>query len=549
MLEPKFHGGTMIRSFLGVLAISATAMGATQNIEAVPGEYVVKLKNSAGVQAHSINTLSKSLGMQVKDVLTSSGQYILVKSASRAAVSANPNVEYAEPNLIYHLVGSPNDVQYGQLWGMNNTGQPIKDSKGVEIPGVAGIDIGAEKAWEITTGSKDVIVAVIDTGVGRNIEDIKDNMWVNEAELKGKAGTDDDKNGFVDDIYGMDFANNDSDPMDDHGHGSHVSGTIGARGDNALDVAGVTWNVRIMALKFLSASGSGSLEGAIKAIDYATNKGANVMSNSWGGGGFSQALMDAITRAKDKGILFVAAAGNAGQNNDNTPTYPASYKVDNILTVAAVDNKGSLASFSCFGVNSVHVGAPGVNVISTTPSGLQVWNGTSMATPHVSGVAALLKAKFPEMKAADLKERIISTAKPLPALRGKVSSAGMVNAYLALTNQQAPPDPNDPNKWATKAYTLSSPHPYGNKADMKFDVKVEGAKRFALHFSNFETEVGYDFVKIYSSTGTLVQTLSGKHSNEFSVVIDGDSAVIQLTSDTDIDAHGFDIDKVAVKME
>jgi subtilisin family serine protease len=539
----------MKKVLLGALFLGAAVAFAAQTTaqQYVPGEYVVKLKKQSGIRAQSVSALSAALGVQVKEFLTSDKDFVLVKSKGEmsgviGALSKNSNVQYAEPNMIYHILGSPNDTQYGQLWGMNNTGQTINGK-----PGVAGVDIGAEKAWTISTGSKKVVVAVIDTGFDRDLPDLKDNAWTNEAELNGKAGVDDDKNGYVDDVYGWDFANNDNDPMDDHGHGSHVSGTIGARGDNALDVAGVNWNVSIMGVKFLTADGSGTLDAAIKAIDYATKMGANVMSNSWGGGGFTQSLYDVIKKASDKGVLFVAAAGNASTNNDMTPTYPASYQLPNIIAVAAVDNQGSLASFSCYGAKSVHVGAPGVDILSTTPTGLQSWNGTSMATPHVSGVAALVKAAFPDMSMAEIRDRIIKTAVPLAKLKGKTVSGGIVNAYNALTNTMPPPDPNDPANWDSTPYAASSAHPYASNSNTSAVIKIDGAKKFALHFSKFETETGYDFVKLLDANGVVIQTLSGNHTDEFTTVINGDSVTLQFTSDSDVTGYGFDIDKAAIQ--
>jgi thermitase len=542
----------MKKILLGALVFCGSAALAAQNIEYVPGEYVVKLKKQRGLRAQSVSNLSARLGMEVKEYLTYDRDFILVKSnapitSALTSLTNNEAVEYAEPNMIYHIVGTqstPNDEKYGELWGMNNAGQTING-----VAGTAGVDIGAEKAWTMQTGSDKVVVAVIDTGFDRNIADLKDNAWVNTAELNGVAGKDDDKNGYVDDIYGYDFANNDADPMDDHGHGSHCSGTIGAKGDNSKDVVGVNWNVKIMGVKFLTAQGSGTLDGAVKAIDYATKMGAHVMSNSWGGGGFTQSLFDVIKKANDKGILFIAAAGNSKQNNDVTPTYPAGYQVANVISVAAIDNTGALASFSCYGAKSVHVGAPGVDILSTTPTGLQSWKGTSMATPHVSGVAALLRAQYPDMTIAEIKERIVKTAKPLAGLKGKTISGGLVDAYNALTNTKPPPDPNDPSNWNTVAYSAASDHPYKAGANVAMEIKVEGAKRFAIHFSKFETETGYDFVKLFDKNGAQLQSLSGNHTDEFTTVVEGDSVTLKLTSDTDINGYGFDIDKVAVKNE
>src|SRR5690606_1467341 len=220
--------------------------------------------------------------------------------------------------------------------------------------------------------------------------DLAANMWTNTGEVPGN-GIDDDGNGVADDVHGANFVPTvaTGDPMDDNGHGTHVAGTIGAVTNNHLGVAGVNWETRIMALKFLSASGSGTTAGAIRAIEYAIANGANIMNNSWGGGGFSRALEDAIREAHDAGILFVAAAGNSSQNNDTNPFYPASYDVPNVMSVMATDQDDDKAGCSHFGLASVGLGAPGVGILSTTPGGsFDSFNGTSMASPHVAGAAA-----------------------------------------------------------------------------------------------------------------------------------------------------------------
>ncbi|NDD93079.1 hypothetical protein EBZ37_13485 [bacterium] len=255
-------------------------------------------------------------------------------------------------------------------------------------------------------------------------------------------GVDDDGNGFIDDVHGWNFAAKSSNSSDDQGHGSHCAGTIGGSGNNSIGVAGVNWQVTMMPVKFLDAQGGGTLQGAVEAINYARTMGAKIMSNSWGGGGASQALKEAIEKARDAGILFVAAAGNDGTDNDSRPVYPAAYPVENVLAVSAVDNQGGLADFSNFGKKTVHVAAPGVNVMSSTKgSSYRSLSGTSMACPHVSGVGALLLSINPSMSYSELKERIMKTSQPLASVRRKVVSRGMVSAYNAINNiREANPD-------------------------------------------------------------------------------------------------------------
>lgn len=518
--------------------------------EAVPGEFIVKLRPQISMM--SLDFLSARLGAKIKSkILDDENFYVIqkpmieMKSAVIKEISQDPMVEYVEPNFIYRASALPNDPDFSKLWGLKNSGQ--KDS--ANQVGKAGIDIGAEEAWNITTGSKDVVVAVIDTGINYTHQDLKNNVWTNEAEAKGKPGVDDDKNGYVDDIHGYDFANNDGDPKDDQGHGSHCSGTIGGRGDDGVGLAGVNWNVRIMGVKFLDNQGSGTLEAAIKSIDYATKAGAKIMSNSWGGGGYSKALEESIQRADQAGALFIAAAGNESNNNDVKSSYPASYKIDNIISVAAIDNQGNTASFTNYGAKTVHLAAPGVNIYSSlnTDKGYDSWSGTSMATPHVSGVAALLAAHEPNLTALEIKERLLNTVVPLASLKKKTITGGMVNAYYALTNQKAPADPNDPELWNKVDLQISSAHPYGKNENKIFEAHVEGASEFSLYFENFDLEKGYDFVKIYDANGAVVQTLTGKQPGTWSSVIKGDYAKIVLTSDNSLELTGFDITKAALR--
>jgi subtilisin family serine protease len=341
-------------------------------------------------------------------------------------LSANQNIGYAEPNYIQKAIGIPNDTRFDDLWGMHNTGQ---------TGGTADADIDAVEAWDTFTGSHDVVVAVIDTGVDYNHVDLVDNRWVNEGEIPGN-GVDDDGNGYIDDVYGYDFAYDDGDPMDVQSHGTHCSGTIGGVGNNSIGVAGVSHAVRIMAVKFLDDSGSGSTDDAIDSVIYAVDNGAQILSNSWGcypGYCYSQALENAIRYAYDHNVLFVAAAGNDDNNNDVIPTYPASYDVPNVLAVASTDHNDAKASSSSYGLTNVDLGAPGVNILSTVPGdGYDHFSGTSMATPHVSGAAALLKGYNPSLSALELKSIIMDSVDPVASMNGITVTGGRLNINNAL---------------------------------------------------------------------------------------------------------------------
>jgi len=409
------------------------------------------------------------------------GFFSLVAPGAAAAdvlgwASRSPGVAYVEPDFVITSAALPNDPSFGQLWGLNNVGQS---------GGVSDADIDAPEAWDVTTGSRSVVVAVIDTGIDHNHPDLAANIWRNPGEIPGDR-IDNDGNGYVDDVRGWDFANRDADPFDDEGHGTHVAGTIGAVGNNGVGVAGVSWQVSMMPLKFLDADGSGSTSSAIAAINYATRMrrdfGVNVVAtnNSWGGGGFSTALRDAIDAGGRAGILCVAAAGNDGSNNDTTAHYPSSYAGSSVIAVAATDRSNRLASFSNYGATSVDIAAPGAAIYSTLPgNSYATYSGTSMATPHVSGAIALLAAARPNATAAEIRAALLETATPLAALAGKVASGGLLNvaaAMQALGGTSSPPAGEpltadvvdvtpDPRTTAVDAITVVF-----NRAVLGFDV-------------------------------------------------------------------------------
>jgi len=397
----------------------------------VADEVLVRLK--PGVRADAFAELNAGFGARIHKKLLAPNTYVVkLKAATLDAVTqavadyqkAAALVAYAEPNYIVHAIETvPNDTRFNELYAMRNTGQ---------TGGTPGADIQATLAWDITRGSSSVLVGVIDTGVDYNHPDLAANMWTNPGEIPGN-GVDDDGNGFIDDVHGWDFAYDDNNPMDGHYHGTHCAGTIGGVGDNGQGVTGVCWTVKMVALKFLSDSGSGTTDDAIDAVYYATQIGCDLTSNSWGGGGFSQALKDAIDDADANGSLFVAAAGNSGSNNDASPHYPSSYESENIIAVAATDHNDALAGFSCYGLTSVDLGAPGVDTLSCMPGNQYgTLSGTSMATPHVSGVCALVKSLMPGASTATLKSQVLSNVEPIPALNGKTVTGGRLNAFLAV---------------------------------------------------------------------------------------------------------------------
>ncbi|MFO7655139.1 MAG: S8 family serine peptidase [Candidatus Krumholzibacteriia bacterium] len=399
----------------------------------VPEQVIIKFKDTA-TQQDKDRVLSDLRAVKLKHFkrIKSDLESIEGLSVDEAIgrYKNHPAVAIIEPNYLLHAIEIPNDPMFDQLWGMRNTGQ---------TGGTAGAHIFAENAWDVFTGSDQVVIGVIDTGVDYNHPDLAANIYVNPGEIPGN-GIDDDGNGFIDDVRGWDFINNDNDPMDDNGHGSHCAGTIGAVGNNGIGVAGVNWNVKIMPLKFLSGSGSGSTADAIEAIEYATMMGVHLTSNSWGGGGYSDAMRLAIADAQDHGILFVAAAGNSGSNNDVSPHYPSNYDLDNVVSVAATDHNDALASFSCYGPTTVDLAAPGVDILSTLPGNRYgSLSGTSMATPHVAGALGLVFGRFPAITGGDAKALLLNFVDPLTALEGRILTGGRLNAFFPIADPDTIP--------------------------------------------------------------------------------------------------------------
>jgi len=453
-----------------------------------------------------------------------------------SAYNDDPRIEYIEPDYIITLddvqepddiitldevqttspteenlatitpqITTPNDPSYPLLWGLNNTGQ---------TGGTPDADIDAPEAWDIQTGNPNTVIGVIDTGVDYNHPDLVDNIWTNPGEIGGD-GIDNDNNGYIDDVRGWDFAYNDNDPMDVHGHGTHVSGTIAAKGNNSVGVTGVAWNAKIMPLKFLNDIGSGRTSNAILALNYATANGIKITNNSWGGGPDSQGLRDAINSAGQQGALFIAAAGNGSQNTDITPLYPASYNLSNIISVASTDHNDALSIFnnggSNYGLTSVDLGAPGSDIYSTTPGGTYGYkSGTSMASPHVAGGAALVWSQNPNWTAQQVKNRLLDTTDAIPALSGRTVSGGRLNLYNALP----PADTTPP--------TASSFSP----ADNSTGVAV--AANLVINFSEAIQKGSGNLVIKKLSDNSVVETIAVTAAN---VTVSGSELTINPTAD------------------
>ena len=405
-----------------------------------PGELLVKHKSSVRAAATQyyrtqldINALRTFRGTGVQHVKLP--RWMTVERALEIYLD-DPDVEYAEPNYYRRVSVTPDDAYFNRLWGLHNTGQYVYGTSGTPDA-----DIDAPEAWEITTGSSDIVIAVVDTGVDYSHPDLSDNMWSNTGETPGN-GSDDEGNGYVDDVRGWDFFGNDKDPMDLHGHGTHVTGIAAAEGDNAIGITGVCWTARIMPLRFLDADGYGTVADEISAIDYAIANGAHIINASFGSNMYSQFERDAISRANSEGILFIAAAGNDSLNNDTSQFYPASYNLPNIISVAATDQDDNLSWFSNYGPATVDVGAPGVNIYSTSPGiDYQIMHGTSVATPHVAGLAALIWGYNSSMTHMEIKDIILNGVDIKPTLSGKTFTGGRINALNAFADAH-PEAPN-----------------------------------------------------------------------------------------------------------
>jgi len=353
---------------------------------------------------------------------------VMVESALKELSRSNA-VLSVQPNFYYRLLATPNDAQFSNtgLYGLTK--------------------IAAPSAWDLSTGSSAVVVADIDTGLKYTHEDIAGNAWINPGEIAGN-GVDDDANGFVDDIYGADFYYNDSNPADEHGHGTHTAGTIGAMGNNLLGVVGVNWSVKIMAIKIYDSDGYGTtsamLVNAYSYIKQMKDRGINirVTNNSYGGCdeacSYDQATKDGIDALGNAGILNVFAAGNDNSNNDAVPSYPVSYTSPSILGVASSTNTDARSGFSNYGVQTVDLAAPGSGIYSTTwatNSSYGTMSGTSMATPHVAGAAALLSAYNPALSVPSLKATLMNTVDVLAGWTSFVKTGGRLNIDSALRNQ------------------------------------------------------------------------------------------------------------------
>lgn len=538
---------TLLASCSGSKAPSKSADAAPSAPQVVSGEIVVQLKSQDQLAALKTSYKVTTVDAESKVYKISSPSFTGREISATEELQKSGNFLVVEPNFKIQLKSdAPRDPMWMNMWSLKNYGQQGVSS----TEGRIGSDIGAMEAWKVTKGSNQILVGIIDTGMDYKHPDLAANVFVNEAEANGKPGVDDDGNGYVDDINGWDFVDDgrtapaggqvgDADPMDDQSHGTHVAGTIGAVGNNGIGVTGINWTVKMMPMKFLDSSGSGNSVDEYRAIKYATKMGVDVVNASYGGGGKSALVEAALKEAGEKGMLFVAAAGNESSNNDTTDNYPSNYNLPNILAVAATDNNDQLAYFSNYGYKKVHIAAPGVKITSTVPTVLDgkvnpnpyaTYSGTSMATPHVVGAAALVLAARPELRKnpAALKKALMESADVLPQFLSKVECGGRLNLAKAVAGTRSS-HPFANGSWKEEAVGITTPHHPTDKWDYVWTVTKPGAKAIKLHIAAGAIDSA-DVVSILDSERRVVATISDMTYDMWLPPVLGDTVYVKFSN-------------------
>jgi thermitase len=552
-----------------ILVLSVSALGACENVkmpsselrsdqdvvnfqeksDLIPGEKIyskqiqVRLSESENVNefVHSV-AVDQGVVLRLVDQINSRPIYLFEIDESEdprlisEKIKENSRVLSASPNHLIEIEAF-NDPDFHWQWALSNRGQ--------DVPGALAGKSKADAQWEkVESDSEDVVVAIVDTGIDYWHEDISvtevidgqrryvsGNMWVNPAEIPGNGVNEDNngnqKSGFIDDVFGYNFVGRNGDPMDDHGHGTHIAGVIGALQNNFKGIVGMNSRVKMMGVRFLGATGGGSDWGAQQAIYYVIDMKRRfpekkfIMNCSWGGegrdsrnGDADDFLMQAFREADENGILSVIAAGNSGLSTRFFPFYPANYgeKIDSIISVAASNNVDQLASFSNYGFDSVHVAAPGVLIHSTLPGNqYAAWSGTSMAAPHVAGLAALVWSQNPEMSALDVKERILSTVDVLPQFKGLVSSGGRINVKRALAG-----DFNvrlEPIEESQEFQYRSIQHDGTQNVDLVETLSSDGASEIQVCFTEINLTNDFDFIQVFGSDYRIRDIITGQWRN------------------------------------
>ena len=459
-MRARFLAPTLAAALSGLAFVAppARAQAATPTTPSyVPGELLIRFER--GVSAAERGDLRRRQGLRFERNVPLPGVQLVqsgttpVALATRALERAE-GVVYAEPNYVYRGSVVPNDPGFPQLWGMSNIGQSVAGKLGTPDA-----DIDAPEAWDLTTGAPGTVVAVIDSGVDLTHPDLAPNAWSNPGEAAGNR-VDDDGNGYVDDARGWDFVTSSADTGDRNGHGTHVAGTIAARGNDGVGIAGLNWQASVMALRATNAAGGGTAAQIAAALAYAGREGARVANISLGAPFVSSAIVDAIAGAPN--TLFVAAADNGGadgigDNADSVGDFPCSLPAPNVVCVGASDRDDNLTRFSNFGAATVDLAAPGVDIVSTAPGGFYtVRDGTSFATPHVAGAAALVWSRYPGASVEFVRNALLARVDPKPSLTGRVASGGRLNAASSVTVAPPQPPPAPPAPAALAAGAAST---------------------------------------------------------------------------------------------
>lgn len=519
--------------------------------------YLVKFKdvtqnlNTYGLQINRVmspHKVADGLGLKIQRKIPFSEIYKVSTDKSIGILRNHPQVAWIEPNYIYKITGHKvsslpqSTSEFDRSWWHMNTGQ-------TDILGQTGVinsDIKSVSLWNRGYfGSKNVKVAILDSGVDYQHKNLRNNIYLNKGEIPDNK-IDDDKNGFVDDVYGWNFIDKNNNPMDKLGHGTHVAGIVGANGENNRGVVGVSPQVSIIPIKVMDDEGYGTLENILEGIYYAKNRGANIINASLGGDPYSQAFFEALKDLDNEKILFVTAAGNDNMNNDDIPFYPASYELSNIIAVAANDNRDLKADFSHYGAKSVHISAPGVLITSTTPGdNFNYFSGTSMSSPFVAGGAALLMSIFPEESIYKIKERLLISCDPAYPLKRQTLCHGRLNLENAFLNKKSDQSDPDESLWKKIEYHIETPHPYVDGQELNWIVSYPGAKYLRIHFQKIETEE-FDRISIYMSNGKMIELLSGEKQNYTSEPILGSELRLKFKPDLSLSKFGFVISYIEV---
>lgn len=523
--------------YLFILFLTLTAAEARTRI---PGEWILTFERESRSNSWDvIRTQMRSHYNFIRNFGPKQRHALFSYNGKKSSIPFRlPNGVKVQPNFTYSLLEA--DPDFGRQWALKNFGQEIGSSG----KGVAGADLDAVRAWDLFTGNRSQLIAILDTGIEAQHPDLQRNNWKNEKEVPAN-GVDDDGNGFVDDTNGWNFVDQNSNTHDENSHGTMVAGIIGADTENGKGVRGVLKETSMMTLKILDENGTGTTERAISAIEYAVRKGAKIINASWGSRSYDPALYDSVRWAGDQGVLFITAAGNSANDNDNdpSPVYPASFKLSNLISVISTDNRDERSQTSSYGKETSHLAAPGVQIYSTTTDqGFRFGNGTSFAAPHVSAAAALLKGFTPNLSFLEVKERLLASTVPLHYYeRDRSQSGGKLNLWNALKNIR-PERHSEPKNWKRVTWNRATAHPYENFDTISWTVTHPGATHLRVHFVKFQTEAAYDLLTLKDREGKTVRVYSGDLESFTSMDSLGDTLNLEFVADYVKSAFGLEID-------